>query len=237
MAILTEFWLTSITGIEEQTASIRTLFLEIPFGYPDFQPGEVIYLRLSSDETNTSLPLKPYCICSLPEDRVIELCVEMVNVKGVSGSIGQSIVGTNFQISKPAGHFIFKKEQGDKSLLFLGFGSGIGVIRGLMRQHYHLGHKRQAVQFYAVNCDDTSIPYEKALEQESDRYPNLEVYPILQTEGYDVSEVMDRVLTHAAPTEQWEIYLAGPTQPLHEMKKQLISVGFSEKQLHHQKYQ
>jgi ferredoxin-NADP reductase len=220
MVTTTQYFTARITSVIDQTLTIRTLLLEIPREYPAFKTGQVIRVWMGKNRQGNPLQEKPYCICSLPEDNVIELCVDRVNEQGVSGMLHQYTLGDHLNISPPMGKFGLHEENLDKSLLFVGFGSGIGVVRGLMRQYYK-GHRVHPIQFYAINTDETTIPYEESLERDTEFYPGFELYPVLQTDGYDTDEIFDRLMSHIGKLSDWVIYLAGPAQPVQGLSNML----------------
>lgn len=227
------FYTTQILSTKDQTSTIRTFHLEIPEGYSPFQPGHITYVQLDGG----SPLVKPYSICSLPEEKVIELCVDRVNEQGASGRLHHYPLHTGLGISAPAGKFLLPQGL-QRPLLLIGLGSGVGVLHGMMKQHYRQSSpESKAVHFYAVNTDETAIPYEAELERASELHLNLEVYPILQTNGYDTDDIADRVLSHSGVPMQWEIFLAGPIQPAHALKNHLVEIGYSAKAFHPQGYQ
>lgn len=235
MVIQTQFYQAHLAKIVDQTSCIRTLFFQCPDDYPEFQPGRVVRVQLESTSGLNRIFEKPYCICSLPEDKHIELCIDRVNENGSSGHLYRLQPGASVTLSKPMGRFVFQKPHAESSLLFVGFGSGVGVLHGFLRQHYQT-RSNQLVQFYAINSNETRIPYENTLEEASETYPYLEIYPILQTNGYDTDEVMDRILSHTEDTSRWQIYIAGPTQPVDGLQERLVEVGFSKDHIVSQGY-
>jgi ferredoxin-NADP reductase len=218
---------TRLIKTREETLSIRTLYLDVPFDYPAFYPGHVVRVQLVETDESTSLPAKAYCVCSLPQDEVIELCVDLVNPHGVSGKLHQLGLGARILVTRPTGKFLLDDSR-QKSLLFIGLGSGVGVVRGMMRQHYWQGPtSQQKVCFYAVNTDETEIPYEEELEAISETASRLEVYPVLQTNGYDIDDIADRIMSHSDDITAWETYVAGPDVPVQGLKSHLIDIGLS----------
>lgn len=220
-----QFFPTQLHRVQDHTMSIRSLFLDIPPNYPAFFPGHVVRVQLGKHDISKPTPVKPYCICSLQEDGLIELCVDRVSEQGVSGSLHQLPLGAQLLLSKPTGRFVLD-DTTQRPLLFVGLGSGIGAVRGMMRQHFTQAEpSRQKVCIYAVNTDETAIPYELSLEADSETYGQLEVYPVLQTNGYDVDDLEDRILSHMDHVESWEAYLAGPDEPVQELKSRLLEIG------------
>lgn len=231
MAIITQAYTVHVAGLENQTSCIRSLYLEVPRNYPHFQPGQVVQVHLPQAAELLRRETRPYSICSLPTDNTIELCIDRVNEQGVSGALHQLRVGDLVEISAPKGKFLLSVSS-QEQLLLMGIGSGAGVTRGLMRHYYQLMQMDvQPVHFYVVNCDETAIPYQNQLEVECDAYPRLEVYPILQTNGYDIDEIYDRILSHSDLALPWRIFMAGPMAPLESLHRQLLDAGFPQKSL------
>lgn len=236
MITQTQLYPTHIRGFKPQTSTIRLINLEIPADYPPFQPGHVIHLQIPREHPDAPVfPLKTYSICSLPEDGILSLCVDLVNAQGVSGALHHASPGTALQISGPLGSFLLPDPL-DQPLLLIGLGSGVGAVWALLRR-YEAIHSHQPVHFYAINCDEPAIPFHEELEVIGDTLPLLEVYPVLQTNGYDIDEIVDRILSHAKKSAPWRIYLAGPYVPVHELRRHLRDVGFSQRATHVLGYQ
>ena len=193
----TQLYSTTVLRVQPQTGCIRTLDLAIPKPYPDFKPGQVIEIQIDPVFPLEGTSKRRYAICSLPSDRSLQICVDMVNVKGVSGSLFHLGEGEGLSISAPSGPFGLSESGSNNTAfqarIFMGLGAGIGVIRGLARQHFR---QRQAcpAQIYAINSGETAIPYEKELASDSEQYAGLDVYPILLTNGYEVDEILDRLM-------------------------------------------
>ncbi len=224
MVITTQFYTTRVSNIVEQTACIRTLFLEIPYSYPRFSPGQVIQVKLAEGEYH-DLPPKSYCICSLMADNVIEICFDLVNIKGVSGALYHAHPQQKISISAPFDGLSFEPPK-EKIINMVGFGSGIGLIRGFMREFYQLpANWSAALHFYAINRDETSIPYQFDLALAAERYPHLEIYPVMQTHEYDIDDISDRVSSHTLYPTKSQVYIVGPRQPVRELRRHCLNMS------------
>ncbi len=235
MAISTQLYVSRVLEHADQTACIRTLYLSIPNDYPDFRPGHIVQVGLSSEQQPVPSAMRAYCVCSSSQEGYLELCIDLVGQQGFSGTLYQAGPGQKLVISKPYGEFGLQTPVA-RPLMFIGFASGVGVLRGILRDALRVSPALDLVQFYAVNHDETAIPYARALAQESRRYPSVEIYPVLQTQGYDMDDLTDRIFIHADMTLAWDIYIAGVSDPVLMTRENLMELGMERSKFYVQTY-
>ncbi len=231
------FYPGSVLEARPQTETVKTLYLAVPEGYPAYRPGHVVKLSLPSTPAETRGAIRPYCNCALLEDGVLEICVNRASRNGVSAQLQQYGPGQPLGISEPSGRFCLGNSVNNRVLQLIGLGSGIGVARGIMRHYYQLHEPFTLVQFYAIHANDRRLPYEPELEEDTDRYPGLEVYPILQPAGYDPDDIGERIMSHVTHPGQAQTFLAGPGPVAQSLEHRLLEMGFATEHFHMQKYQ
>jgi ferredoxin-NADP reductase len=219
---------TQVIQCIQRTSQIYALRLEIPTNYPSFHPGQIVHLGLKDSHES---PLKPYCLTSLPKDHALEICFDVINgEEGLSSQLKELQSGDSLLISSPQETIALPMILSEEPILLVGLASGIGVCYGLMRYVLQRHPKRMA-HVYAINCDDTMIPYEPELEQALDHYAALEVYPVLQTDGFDVNEIAQRIYSHSDSPNLWYVYIAGPETSAQKLKQSLMRQGYQERRI------
>ncbi len=134
------------------TASLASFRFEFEEGVPEFEPGQ--YLTLGFALASGKLIWRAYSIASPPEEkRYVELYIRLalLPVKGrLTSELWRMQPGASMLWRAPRGTFTFddRKPNGtldDRTLVFVGGGTGLAPFRACVLHRRHLGSKRKLV--------------------------------------------------------------------------------------------
>lgn len=125
----------TIREVREETASVRTLLLDVP-GWQGHVPGQHVDVRLVSGTTDGAV--RTFSIASAPEDPWIALTIERLPGGKVSSRLcGDVYPGSRFELRGPMGRsFVWRASDGGPLLLVAG-GSGIAPLMSMLRHRAH----------------------------------------------------------------------------------------------------
>jgi ferredoxin-NADP reductase len=140
--------MATVAEISEETATARTLMVDVP-AWPGHLPGQHVDLRLTAPDGYQAQ--RSYSIASAPEDDRLELTVERVDDGEVSTFLTEELrEGDALELRGPiGGYFVWEPSFGGPLLLVAG-GSGIVPLRSILRHRTASGSDVPARLLYSV---------------------------------------------------------------------------------------
>lgn len=122
-----------VAEVIDQTPTTRTFRFEREDGdLPPFRPGQYVNLWVDIDGVRTH---RPYSICSIPGDELLELSIKAVPGGFVAPHLlGHLQVGTVLDSSGPSGNFVHEPLADGRDLVLLAGGCGITPFVSMVRQ-------------------------------------------------------------------------------------------------------
>jgi len=122
-----------VAEIVDRTPTIRAYRFARQDGVlPPFRPGQYINLWVDIDGVRTH---RPYSICSIPGDELLEISVKDVPGGFVAPHLRRHLhVGTEVDSSGPGGHFFYESLSDGHDLVLLAGGCGLTPFLSMVRQ-------------------------------------------------------------------------------------------------------
>ena len=122
-----------VVEVEDSTPTTRTYRFEREDGdLPPFRPGQYVNLWVEIDGVRTH---RPYSICSVPGDALLELSIKDVAGGFVAPHLLDHLqIGTRIESSGPSGSFVHEPLADGADLVLLAGGCGITPFVSMVRQ-------------------------------------------------------------------------------------------------------
>ena len=174
-----------VSDVIEETPSAKTFRLVLPGGtLPPFQAGQYLAVFCDIGKVRTG---RAYSISSPPSRHgYFDITVRAVENGFVSSYLLKEVrVGDTLETSGPSGNFYYNPLIHDKSLVFLGGGSGITPFMSMIRETAECCLDREIVLFYGnKNLDD--VIFHDELVKISKSRKNIRYVPVIEnpSKGY-----------------------------------------------------
>lgn len=229
----------TLEAVRSLTSTVKHLRFRMPSGQRlNFQAGHFVISNMPRDG---KVYRKPYSIASPPyESDTFELCIKLVEGGYATNYYFKMKAGDQLLFDGPYGKFLLKEPI--QNLAFLATGTGIAPFRGMLKQLDHDG-KLAGLEVWVllgVRYED-EILYQDEFEALTKKYaPRFHFYPCISrprdpawpTKGY-VQQISKQVLT---PSTSTDAYICGLVQMVDDMKSALKELGFSDAQIHFEKW-
>ena len=122
-----------VVEVTDRTPTTRTYRLDREDAeLPPFRPGQYVNLWVDIDGVRTH---RPYSICSIPGDALLELSIKEVAGGFVAPHLlGHLQVGTRIESSGPSGSFVHEPLADGRDLVLLAGGCGVTPFVSMVRQ-------------------------------------------------------------------------------------------------------
>jgi ferredoxin-NADP reductase len=217
-----------VVGLVDETASTRTIALELPERFRH-RAGQHVDLRLTAEDGYQAQ--RSYSIASAPEDDRLELTVERLEDGEVSPYLTRELrSGDELELRGPiGGYFVWEASLGGP-LTLLGGGSGVVPLRSMLRHHRAAGSDVPVRLLYSARRLDEAI-YRDELMEAGGR-EGVEVVLTLTRErppgwtGY-ARRIDVELLAEVAwpPAERPLTYICGPTGFVEAAASALVGLG------------
>ena len=218
--------IATLVGQREETATTRTLVLDVP-GWPGHLAGQHVDVRLTAEDGYSTQ--RSYSIASAPDGALLELTVQRVSDGEVSPYlVGDLIAGDLLELRGPVGGwFVWRPEQAEPVLLVAG-GSGIVPLMAMIRTRRQLGSTTPFRLLYSVRTPEDRM-YADELQAPD---PGLEVtflYTRQVPEGWPrfPSRITEKDMAAVAwaPSMLATSYVCGPTPFVEYAADLLVELG------------
>jgi ferredoxin-NADP reductase len=230
MASPISWQLATVSGIRDETPSVRTFTLALP-EWPGHRPGQHIDLRLTAEDGYSVE--RSYSIASEPE-RVgeVDITVERIPDGEVSPFLHDvAVEGDRLEVRGPiGGYFVWETALGGPLLLVAG-GSGVVPLMAMVRHRQRAGsHVPTRLLFSSRHADE--IIYREELDLLAERREGFEVLHTLtrsQPPGWTgyARRIDDAMLADALEPLgiTARVYICGPTALVEVAANALVRLG------------
>lgn len=223
----------SIKKIVDLTPTVRHFVLELE-DEMEYVAGQ--FVNLSFNEEG-ELFRKPYSICSEPtNNREIELCIKLVEDGKVTPRLWKKKEGDKVDIMGPLGMFTCQESK-KNSLIFIGTGTGVGPLRGIIKDLLTKKVEKNITLILGVRYQN-EILYDKEFENLTKKNPNFKFVKVISrpTENWEgrVGHVQDNL--EGIDVLNSEAYICGLPIMVETTSEKLIKLGMEESCVHHEKY-
>jgi ferredoxin-NADP reductase len=225
----------TVSEVVEETASARTLVLDVP-DWPSHVAGQHVDVRLTAEDGYQAQ--RSYSIASAPEDARLALTIERLDDGEVSPYLaGEVRAGDQFELRGPVGgHFTWRVEDGGP-LLLVGGGSGVVPLMAMLRHHAaRAGTVDVRLLVSARGWDD--VLYRDELERLT-----LPIHFTLTRSRPPGWAGFDRRVDAAMlgevgppPAEQPLVFLCGPTAFVERVADLLVELGHEPAAVHAERF-
>jgi ferredoxin-NADP reductase len=221
-------WLVGrVTATRQETASARTLTLDVP-GWTGHHPGQHVDIRLTAADGYSTE--RSYSIASTWTGTSIELGIQVLSDGEVSPYLGQVLsVGDSLELRGPVGgHFVW--DPGDpRPVLLVAGGSGLVPLMAMLRTRIATGVLTPMTLLVSARSPQ-SLLYAAELAALSGAHPGLAVTVRYSREG-PTDEVMGRwdreafARLTASVAGQTDCFVCGPTGFVEAIIGHLVATG------------
>jgi ferredoxin-NADP reductase len=221
--------LGTVVALHDETASARTITLEVP-DWPGHLAGQHVDVRLTAPDGYSAV--RSYSIASSPNsERRVEITIERLSNGEVSPYLTQEVVvGDRLELRGPiGGWFVWRTEQVEPIQLIAG-GSGIVPLMAMIRSRMSSASNAPFRLLYSVR-EPGAILYRDELEalSEHDHFVNL-TYAYTRAAPKDWPRPPSRIDASLIANTTWPsnlvatCYVCGPT-PFVESATGLLSAS------------
>lgn len=243
--------LSKVIAIKQLTHDVKEIVLEL------INPPKVVfkagqYIAIEVTEMRDGRPRqnnRPYSIVSPPEeDRVIKLCVNLVQDGPGSSRLHGLEVGDELNFLYPFGYFTLNTGTQARScsgtetaspLLFVATGTGIAPIRSMIEHLLNQRIERQMTLFWGLRSE-RDLYYQEDFWEWSRKYPFFEMITSLSqpSSGWQGSKgrVTELLSKQKIEAENLEVYLCGNMSMIREVRAMLLERGVPKQAIHFEKF-
>jgi len=240
MAEKARFYDAKLSKIVSLTSTVKHFVLDYPKeADASFIAGQFLMVHLEKDGKPHK---KPYSIASSPslanEKNRIELCIKLVEGGFVSNWFFGLKEGDVLHTSLPYGVFTVR-EPWQENLIFVGTGTGIAPLRGMIQKLYELNCGKKIWLIFG-NRFETEILYEnewRALEKEKKNFifiPTVSRGKNWAGEAAYVQEVVKK--NFAGQTEGLDFYGCGLVPMCQQLKAALLEMNIPKDKIHFEQF-
>ncbi|HEY7146180.1 MAG TPA: ferredoxin reductase [Streptosporangiaceae bacterium] len=217
----------TVTAIREETATARTITVELP-GWPGHLAGQHVDVRLTAPDGYTAQ--RSYSIASAPGGSRVDLTVQRLPDGEVSSYLAEVLeVGYPLELRGPVGGwFVWQPGAGAGPVLLVAGGSGIVPLMAMIRARGAAGSSIPFRLIYSVR-DPRSVIYGSELASPG---PGVEVrYVYTRTPppgaGAAAGRISEAVLDEAGwpPAATPAVFACGPTGFVETAADLLVKMG------------
>ena len=230
----------TVVAVRQETATARTLVLEIP-DWPGHLAGQHVDLRLTAADGYSTQ--RSYSIASAPQAGRLELTVEPVPDGEVSPYLTQILsVGDPLELRGPVGGWFVWRPAAPDPVLLIGGGSGVVPLMAMIRTRAAHDSRVPFRLVYSVR-DPRSMLYAEELRHRGRHDPGLDVsyvYTRGVPEGWPhpPGRIGAELLTAGArPAEpNPACFVCGPTGFVEAAAELLVDAGHDPARIHTERF-
>ncbi len=230
-------------AVFSRIVSLSSTVKHFVFDYPKdadlgFTAGQFLMVHLEKDGKPHK---KPYSIASSPslgKNRQIELCIKLVEGGYVSTYFFDRKEGDALHTSLPYGVFTVKEPWQD-NLIFVGTGTGVAPLRGMIQNLYEKGCTKDTWLIFG-NRYETDILYLDEWQELEKKHPNFHFIPTVSRpktwkgETAYVQEIVKK--TFGGKTEGLDFYGCGLVPMCQQLKTALLEMNIPKERIHFEQF-
>jgi ferredoxin-NADP reductase len=222
-------WLVgTVTAVRDETATARTIVLEIP-GWPGHAPGQHVDVRLTAADGYQTQ--RSYSIASAADGSHLELTIQRVEDGEVSSYLASTLaVGYPLELRGPIGGWFLWDTADVEPVLLVGGGSGIVPLMAMIRARSQAGSMAPFRLVYSVRSPDMIIYAGELAERERAGQLSL-TYVYTRTAPPGSAERPGRITPAPLAVPGWlrrdapEVFVCGPTGYVEAVASLLTRAG------------
>lgn len=234
---------TKVTGIIEYSDDIRLYSLKTSNKNFDFKCGQ--FLQLAIDEYDASFPWpesRCFSIISSPANKdYIDI---LVSRKGnfTARMFNELALDDTVWVKLPYGDFNFDTEN-NRELFFIAGGTGISPFISFLRLLSDNEIRNRINLYYGVR-ESSLIIFNDLFEEVKAKYNNINICLYIENLHIPDNDIykkgilpVDEISGNIINSGETEVYLSGPPVMINSFNKILIEKGFSENNIHFDKWE
>lgn len=242
------FYPLRIKEIREETASCKSIVLDIPEGLKElfhFSAGQ--YLTVKSEKFGDQVR-RSYSLCSGPDEGECRIAVKKIDGGQFSGFIHEELkAGDILHVLPPMGNFTPRynrpgeSEPSKKTYVLVAAGSGItpmmSIIKGVLKKEPN----SDVVLIYGNRHKSSVIFKEQLYALKNKNMQRFSIYYVFTQEKMEAEILNGRIngakihyfLRHVLdPGSISEVFICGPEEMMHETKSAFIDGGIAPENVH-----
>lgn len=200
----------------------------------EYEPGQFVSL---TEEVGSQRITRPYSICSAPEGRRFELCLNRVPNGNLTPRLFELRPGDRVPISGPTGYFVLRRPISDS--IFVATGTGIAPIRAMLQDPRLWESGREFTLIFGARHEH-GLLYREEFEELARRQRNFRFWPVLSRppEGWQgrTGHVQPHVREAAGDRRDLDVYVCGLKAMVDDVRRMLIGIGFERRRIVYEKY-
>ena len=237
MADKPRFYDATLTKIVSLTESVKHFVFDYaPEADTRFIAGQFMMIHLDRDGQAVK---KPYSIASSPLlKNKIELCIKRVEGGYVSNYFFRLKEGDVIHTSLPYGVFTIKEPWQD-NLIFVGTGTGVAPLRGMIQNLYEKGCDKNIWLIFG-NRYETDVLYNDEWQELLKKHKNFHFIPTVSRgktwagETAYVQDIVKRIF--AAQKDGVDFYGCGLVPMCQQLKAALIEMNIPKERIHFEQF-
>lgn len=224
-----------VTKKDKLTDKVYQVVIETPESY-DFDAGQFMSIEVAQNVRRS------YSLSNMPLGKNLAETLVDISPGGVGSKYFQNLkVGDEIKVLVPLGRFVYKKESGDKPVLFFSTGTGLAPFVSMVNHSLkNLKEKRMIIVNQGVRYISEVFLLDELLRL-SDEFDNFKVnYFVSRPESrWDgpIGRINNDVLSiYNEFGGDADVYICGGTDMIQDTERKLIDVGFNPDQIYYEKY-
>ena len=145
----------TVVGIREETATARTLTLEVD-GWSGHRPGQHVDVRLTAPDGYTAV--RPYSIATPANGSRIDVTVALVKDGEVSSYlVSGTEIGTEMEVRGPLGGWFVWNRDDPVPVQLIGGGVGVAPLMAMLREHDRVAERHPMRLLYSTRGPETLL--------------------------------------------------------------------------------
>ncbi len=230
---------TTLEKIFVLTPTVKTFRFRFPAGkWVSFQAGQFCMVHVPADPKPVK---KAYSIASAPfEEGYLDLCIKKVEGGFATTWFWTLEEGAKVTLTLPYGGFVLKPSEPE--IVFIGTGTGLAPLRSMIQTLFHQGCAQKIHLIFGVRHEEEMLYTEEWLNLEK-KHANFKFYPTISRPKNtltpwkgDVGYVQEALKKYFPDPKGKQIYVCGLVPMIEGVQKAASELGYTQKQVHFEKY-
>lgn len=218
-----------LLAARDLTHNVREFTVAPVSGAPmSFRAGQYLNLVLDPGGPERERIVRAYSLCSAPSEAVgLRFVANLVPGGAGSTRLFGLAVGTEFEIRGPLGSFTLNEKQ-PHDFLFVATGTGIGPLRAMIHQLFHLDTQRQVTLVWGLRSQ-RDLYFQEDFAALARRHPNFSYVTTLSQPAPGWAGAVGRVTTllpeRIRRVDHLEVYLCGNGEMITAVRAYIKTLG------------